>query len=45
MDVMLVVLVVVMVMARTRIRRDGEHRQHGGDGDQSGERHGELLSV
>jgi hypothetical protein len=47
MDVVLVMLVVVvvMMMARTGIRRHGEHRQHGCDGNQLGERHGELLSV
>jgi hypothetical protein len=47
MHVVPVVLVVVMMMvvARTGIRRHGEHRQQGCDGNQLGERHGELLSV
>lgn len=44
--VVVVMLVVVVVVTRgTRVGRHGEQRQHGGDGDQLGERHGELLSF
>jgi hypothetical protein len=49
MDVMMVVvmtMVVVVVVARgTRVGGHGEHRQHGGDGEEFGEGHGELLSF
>jgi hypothetical protein len=37
MSVMVVTVRVAMVVVRTRLRRHGEHRQHGGDGDQPGE--------
>jgi hypothetical protein len=32
-----VVMVVTMVVIRARLGGDGEHRQHGGDGDELGE--------
>ena len=42
--VMVVVVMPMVVMARTRVGGHGEHRQHGGDGDQLGETHEETLS-
>jgi hypothetical protein len=42
--VVMVVAMVVVVARGARVRRDGEHRQHGGDGKELGEGHGEPLS-
>jgi hypothetical protein len=42
--VVMVMVVTMMVVARTRVGSHGEHRQHGGDGDELGQGHGELLS-
>jgi hypothetical protein len=41
---MVMVMVAMVVVAGTRVRGHGEHRQHGRDGDELGEGHGELLS-
>jgi hypothetical protein len=41
---MVMVVAMVVVVTRMRVGRDGEHRQHGGDGQDLGEGHGELLS-
>jgi hypothetical protein len=44
MVMMVMVVVTMMMVARTRVGGHGEHRQHGGDGDELGQGHGELLS-
>jgi len=46
--VMLVVVVVVLVMVvtrGTRVGRHGEQRQHGSDGDQLGQGHGNYFLL
>jgi hypothetical protein len=43
--VVMVVVTMVVGVARASFRGDGEHRQHGGDGDQSGQGHGGFFLL
>jgi len=44
--VMVVVAMMVAVVTRgTRVGGHGEHRQHGGDGEELGEGHGDFFLV
>jgi hypothetical protein len=42
---MVVVMMTVVAVARTRLRRHGEHRQHAGDRDELGEGHGSFFLL
>jgi len=42
---MVVVVVVAMAVARTRLGRHGEHRQHAGDRDELREGHGSFFLL
>jgi len=45
MVVMMMVVVVAMAVARTRLGRHGEHRQHAGDRDELREGHGSFFLL
>jgi hypothetical protein len=42
---MVMVVMTMVVVTRTRVGGHGEHRQQGGDGDQLGEGHGSFFLL